>query len=159
MQAITTPSQLLPLICCLMGQDIQRVKTKSIKQDLVCVRQFYAYFGKEVYNFPLRVLADELGARDHTTIVHSLKVIKNKISIKDSSTIFYLNKIMDALEINMESGHVYKNLFKQYNIVLADNESLQKQISKQSKLVENLQSQVKLIEILQGQIKMYKAKS
>lgn len=149
MEIITTPEALLSRICQIMQQDIQTVKSKSRLAILVLTRQYYNYIGREFYNFTLVNLGSAIGARDHTTIIHSIKLIKEKISINEQYTIRFLDKIMEQLNLKIDDGYNYQRLFVTYNKTLKENEILKKENEKLSILYKKLP-------ILEAQIKMYK---
>ena len=149
MEIITTPEALLGRICQIMQQDVQTVKSKSRLAILVLTRQYYNYIGREFYNFTLVNLGSGIGLRDHTTIIHSVKSIKEKISINEQSTIRFLDKIMDEMDLKIENGSNHQRLFIAYNKALKENEKLKKENEKLSILNKKLP-------ILEAQIKLYK---
>lgn len=150
MEIITTPEALLGRICQIMQQDIQTVKSKSRLAILVLTRQYYNYIGSEFYKFDLGNLGSAIGARDHATIIHSIKSLKEKISINEQYTIRFLDKIMEQLNLKIDDGYNYQRLFVAYNKTLKENEILKKENEKLSILYKKLP-------ILEAQIKLYKA--
>jgi chromosomal replication initiation ATPase DnaA len=75
-------------LCVLFGVTIEQLESKSRKAEIVIARNFcFAYF----YSLgnTLTPIAQAFN-RDHATVIHGIKKIKNFIEIKDEETMNYL---------------------------------------------------------------------
>ena len=59
------------------------IRGKSRRQDIALARQTIMYLSRELTNLPLSKIGNQLGKRDHSTVVHACKTIENKINEND----------------------------------------------------------------------------
>ena len=55
----------------------ENLSSTSRKRDLVQMRQMCMFMCKEFTTFSLKSIGDFFGGRDHTTVVHALKTVKD----------------------------------------------------------------------------------
>jgi len=55
------------------------LKGKKKTQNIVFPRQLAMYIGREMTDYSTTELGQEFGGRDHTTVMHSIKIIKDKL--------------------------------------------------------------------------------
>jgi len=68
--------------CAFYEQDIEDVKSKSRLSELIEVRQMYCYLAKVRHYHKCKPTGDLIN-RDHSSVVHSAKVIENQFSINN----------------------------------------------------------------------------
>ncbi|MDW7692014.1 chromosomal replication initiator protein DnaA [Flammeovirgaceae bacterium SG7u.111] len=73
---------------------IDELKSKTRKKDIATARQVAMYFSQQYTNQPLKVIGDRFGGRDHSTVVHASKTVKQK----SSSDAIYGKMIKDITE-------------------------------------------------------------
>ena len=71
------------------------IRGKSRRQDVALARQVIMYLSRELTNLPLSKIGNQLGKRDHSTVVHACKTIENKINDDD----LFKNQIDDYLVV------------------------------------------------------------
>lgn len=76
--------------------DEDKVYKKTRKQNIVKPRQVTMYILREDYNFPYPAIGEKIGGRDHTTVIHSYKKIKEAVST-DSDLVRELHQIRSLL--------------------------------------------------------------
>lgn len=72
-------------VCDYFGHPIEFVMDKSRKKEYVKTRYIMAYVMAQDYylNMSLTSIAFAIGKRDHTTIIHGLKVMENELELYD----------------------------------------------------------------------------
>jgi hypothetical protein len=118
MKLITTPEQLLNEICEVTGVQVNKIKTKNRKRELVIVRQYYAYFGMEFFNFSCTSLATNIN-QDHSTLIHGKQAIKDLIDSKFDKVINDVSVLMGHFEISEKENYLY-DLETKYNYLLKE---------------------------------------
>lgn len=100
-----TLEQILKFVCDYYLEDIQKVKSKTRRSNIVSIRHLYTYLAKMHHlRFGHREIAEILN-RDHSTSVHSIKMVNNRCSV-DSA---YNAKVQDlAIEFSREFQSVVK---------------------------------------------------
>ena len=63
-----------------VGLDV--IQSKKKKDEIVVIRQMYCYFARKYTMSNLKTIG-ELVNRDHATVIHSIKIIENMISVKE----------------------------------------------------------------------------
>jgi len=83
-------------VCFVMGQDINRVKTKGRFRELVVCRHLFYYLSKYYYGATLKEIG-HLTNTDHTSVIHGINVINDLLSIKDENIINALRSIQEYI--------------------------------------------------------------
>jgi hypothetical protein len=83
-------------VCFVMGQDINRVKTKGRFRELVVCRHLFYYLSKYYYGATLKQIG-QLTNTDHTSVIHGINVINDLLSIKDENIQNALSSIQDYI--------------------------------------------------------------
>lgn len=68
--------EMLVDVCTILSVDIEEVKSKSRKEELVRARAIFSYLAREK-KFTFYKIADVL-IKDHSTIIHLMKMINNR---------------------------------------------------------------------------------
>ena len=66
--------------------EVALLKAKTRKRNIVVARQVAMYLTKEFTNMPLKAIGQAFGGRDHSTIIHAIRAVKN---LMESDTKFY----------------------------------------------------------------------
>lgn len=76
--------------------DEEKVYSKTRKRNIVKPRQVIMYLLREDFSFAYPAIGEKIGGRDHTTVIHSYKKIKEGITT-DSELVQELNQIRSLL--------------------------------------------------------------
>jgi chromosomal replication initiator protein len=71
------------------------IRGKSRRKEIALARQIIMYLSRELTTLPLSKIGEQLGRRDHSTVVHACKLIEKKINADD----VFKNQIDDYLNI------------------------------------------------------------
>ena len=74
------------------------VKGKSRKQEIVLARQLSMYLADKYTNIPATRIGKLVGNRDHSTVLHSISKIAEKLT-KDKIFALEVEKVMKALKV------------------------------------------------------------
>lgn len=152
-QQISTPEDLLKIVCDVLEQPLYKIKSLSRKGDYVIVRHIYCYIAKEYYGFKLKRIGNSLGGRDHTTALNSINFVINKIDIGDTLTNDFLNEVLDKLDLTVNDKKTYENIHRLYTTLLNNHKLLCEELAA---LKQNKTYQDAKIKVLNNQIKLYK---
>lgn len=72
--------------------------SKTRAREVVEARQLYCVFAKMFLNYSLKTIGESVGGRDHTTIIHARKTIKDLIESNDETIVSYYNAIAEKLQ-------------------------------------------------------------
>ena len=101
--------QLLSIVSQVTGVGQKDILGKSRNRDVCLAKHLYCYFLREKFNLKLKQISSLMN-NDHSTVLHSLKVIENMIWTKDDKTLDYLNEI-NVCMVNLE-GFNFTRKFK-----------------------------------------------
>ena len=73
------PQKILNAVCSYYKIDLQELKSKSRIAHIISGRQVAIYFLKKHTPLSLQAIGDHFGGKNHSTILHSIKEVKNKI--------------------------------------------------------------------------------
>ena len=124
MEKIKTPEELLKAICIELGCDINKIKSKVRKRELVNVRHIYSYIGKLYFDFTLMSLSKEIGCRDHTTIIHSINTLKDFIKSNNPLMTEMLSIVLESLGLTESDKKNYEQLSRKYNSLVNEHDTL-----------------------------------
>ena len=79
--------------------NINYILKNTRKQDIVFARQIVMYLARELTDCSLDLIGQKIGKRDHSTVVHAIKVVENKIK-QDKNLRAKVDKIKTALKQN-----------------------------------------------------------
>ena len=95
------------------GTASKDIQGKSRQRRFTVPRFLYCRLARLLTDATYGEIGREIGDRDHTTVMHSIKEIKDKISTNDSFTRMYIRRV---LEVHPEwSPYLLKDLPKEYN--------------------------------------------
>jgi len=66
-------------VCDYFKLEPKEMQAKSRKRDIVQARQIAMYFSKHLTTFSLSTIGAEIGGKDHATVLHSYKTVKDLI--------------------------------------------------------------------------------
>lgn len=73
-----------------LGFTVEELQSKSRRHTLVLARQLFCYIARRDYRYTFKEIGDVLGYRDHTTVIHSVKMIENLYKSKYEMLMQYL---------------------------------------------------------------------
>jgi chromosomal replication initiator protein len=88
-----TIDEIKQTVCDFFALPYDKIVSKSRKREIVMVRQIAMYLSKNHTNYSTAQIGDQIGKKDHTTVLHSCKAIQNMI---DTDKVF--KKTMQDLE-------------------------------------------------------------
>ena len=75
-----TPNDFIGAVCAHFKIEVSNIKSSSRKASLVRARQVLMYLLRKELGLPLETVGDLLGGRDHSTVIHGVEKIENKVS-------------------------------------------------------------------------------
>ncbi len=87
-------SKILERVSNFFNISIENIQSKSRKREIVQARQVATYFTKQMTKLSLVSIGYKIGKRDHSTVLHSFKTVKNLIQVDEE----FKNK-MEKIEI------------------------------------------------------------
>ncbi|RMG27829.1 MAG: chromosomal replication initiator protein DnaA [Bacteroidetes bacterium] len=60
--------------------EVEQLKAKTRKRDIVQARQIAMYFAKEMTRLSLKSIGSHFGGRDHSTVIHALQTVNDLIA-------------------------------------------------------------------------------
>ena len=95
------------------GTHTKDIQGKSRRRIFVIPRYIYCILSRRLTDATYGEIGREISNRDHTTVMHSIQEMKNKIGVNDSFTRMYIKRV---LEVHPEwSPYLLKDLPKEYN--------------------------------------------
>ena len=76
-----TVMSVLQTVCTELGLPVDHVMSKGRQREKVMARQITSYILKRNTDYTTTYIGNELGGLDHTTIVHSSKVVSNVMDV------------------------------------------------------------------------------
>lgn len=92
------PKEITDLVCAETGIPLSLVKKKSRKKAVVTTRQLIAYYGTMLTGLSLKEVGKIIGGKDHTTVIHSTKRVKELLDTNDLYICDVVCKINKRLE-------------------------------------------------------------
>jgi chromosomal replication initiator protein len=88
-------------ICALFFQvTISEIKSPSKKGPIAKARQIAMYLAKKNTGASLKVIGEEIGGKDHTTVMHSIRVVENSIDCCDNYAYPYIESLESQIKIS-----------------------------------------------------------
>ncbi len=69
------------LVCAHLSVNIELLKAKTRKREIVQARQISMFFAKELTKSSLKTIGLHFGGRDHSTVIHAVQTVNDLISI------------------------------------------------------------------------------
>ncbi len=82
-----TALAIIQKICDQYKVDIRKVRGKGRMRPYVTIRQISMYFIKTNTDMSLKRIGDLFSWRDHTSVIHSINLIKGQVSRKEENSI------------------------------------------------------------------------
>ncbi len=86
-------------VCSIFAVSQEEIVGKSRRKNIASARQVAAYLAREVLDMPLSEIGVHLGGRDHTTIIHAHKKVKDTLK-KDNKFKRRVDIIYNELNLN-----------------------------------------------------------
>ncbi|MFO8001244.1 MAG: chromosomal replication initiator protein DnaA [Marinilabilia sp.] len=80
-----TVEQIQQKVCDFYGLNLDALQSKTRRREIVQARQVAMYFSKNLTNSSLSAIGSIIGHRDHATVLHACKAVKN---LKETNTEF-----------------------------------------------------------------------
>jgi chromosomal replication initiator protein len=61
--------------------ELEKLKAKTRKKEVVIARQVAMYFAKEYTNYSLKTIGDHFGGRDHSTVIHAVQCVNDMMDL------------------------------------------------------------------------------
>lgn len=81
------------VICSVTKIQFEDIKGQSRKREIAQARHLIAFFAKRYTKMNLREVGEQLGDRDHTTVIASISRVNNLIDSNDEEVCDIINKI------------------------------------------------------------------
>ena len=65
------------VVCEYFGLNREQLLSKSRKRDIALPRQLAMYFSKELTNATFSKIGEEMGGKDHSTVMYAVETIKD----------------------------------------------------------------------------------
>ncbi len=78
-----TPDLIMNIVADHFSVSVSDIKSSKRNSELVLPRQIFMYLCREMIDIPFTSIASILGKKDHSTIMHGVKKIKNEITTSD----------------------------------------------------------------------------
>lgn len=86
--------ELRQIICQVTGIRWERIASKHRDRELVNARFMYCVFIKQrIPSMTLKAIGENIGGRDHTSVIHALSTVNDLIASKDETITDLINKI------------------------------------------------------------------
>jgi len=100
--------QLLSIVSQVTGISEDDIISQTRKRDVCMAKQLFAYFLRVKFHLKLKQISGIM-KNDHSSVIHSMKVIENMLWIKDDKTIGYINEINTCL-VNLDGLNFVRKL-------------------------------------------------
>lgn len=88
---------LLDILSEVTGVSKDDILSRSRNTHKVVARQLYSYFARTSLNMTLKDIGAQFG-NHHSTIIHSIKLVKNMITVNDPQYISHINTISKIIK-------------------------------------------------------------
>lgn len=103
----SSPEQIIEAICNSFEIEVEDLKGRSRRGEVVIIRHCIAYVLRKNYLFTLERIGEALG-RNHATILNSVKVVDNALFTKDRVVIPIFNTMNEFITKLKEDEENYK---------------------------------------------------
>lgn len=88
------------------GMTVEQIKSKTRKREIVMARQLAMSFSKDYTNASLATIGDEIGEKDHATVLHACRTVNN---LKDTDRryrgrYYTLKESIENISLKFESS-------------------------------------------------------
>ncbi|PHJ59297.1 hypothetical protein VF04_36765 [Nostoc linckia z7] len=96
-------------VCELFNVSVDKLFIKTRKADIVAPRQVCMYLAKKYVRYStLKLIGDHYGGFDHTTIVHSIKLVENRRATEKE-----YDQHIDEIELYLKGFNPFTKRLKQ----------------------------------------------
>lgn len=112
-------NNLLQIVANSIGKSDELIKSRSRSRMLVTARHIYFYFARNYLNMTLKEIGQELGIRDHATVIHGLNKVNDMIDINDDVYCRLIHHIDNIIK-NDYRKDTKLTIFVPYNVNIKD---------------------------------------
>lgn len=91
-------SSIMEVVCEYFGVHKEQLLSKTRKREIALPRQLVMYFAKELTSATYARIGDEMGGKDHTTVMHAHKTVTNQAKV-DKEMKKYIKDLKDKILI------------------------------------------------------------
>lgn len=102
----TQVEQIFDIVCRATGSSPMALKGKSRERRIVIPRQVFCWLAAKYSNESLVQIGKFLGSKHHTTIMHSIKQVNDKIDIHDEWTIEVLDVCVNLMRVDKRDTYI-----------------------------------------------------
>lgn len=83
-------------VCAYLGISVSNLESKGRKTELVYGRQMFFWFAKNKTRRTLKDIGKSVSGRDHTTVIHGLRTLKNRFDTEENvrTDIFNVSELL-----------------------------------------------------------------
>jgi chromosomal replication initiator protein len=97
---------IIQVVCEETGVNIVAIRGKTRMRNVVLARHLIFYYAKRCTGLSLQQIGFTLGGKDHTTVIHANRSIKDLIETEDIAVCGAIAKINMRLELISDNEHV-----------------------------------------------------
>lgn len=86
------------IVCEKLNVDVPSLKLKTRKREVVQARQLSMFLSKQYTDKPLKMIGDYFGGRDHSTVIHSCRQVKDQMDVDNE-----FKDLVDGFEKKIKS--------------------------------------------------------
>ncbi len=86
------------VVCDYFNMEVDDIQLNTRKREIVQARQIAMYFSKTLTKFSLASIGSKIGGKDHATVLHACKTVKNLIDT-DRKFKIYIDEIRKKLKV------------------------------------------------------------
>lgn len=91
--------KIIAAVCEVTNVSYELAITRTRKREVVAARQLIFFYAKQYSNMSHRTIAEQMGHRDHTASIHSIRTINDLIDANDSAICEAIEKIDQHLKL------------------------------------------------------------
>lgn len=94
--------KILTIACEICQVEKEKISGKDRMKKIVITRQLYCYIAREHFRYNLTEIANSIN-KDHTTVIHSYRNVKNMLDVDDELWSIPYKKIMEKIREESKS--------------------------------------------------------
>lgn len=101
-----TLNHILTLCAVAFGVSVEDIKGKCRKKEIVKARHAAAFLIKQHTRLTLELIGEQLGGRDHTSILHAVNCVKDSIKCQDNHIYPYMESLQQQVSDYLQPAPV-----------------------------------------------------
>lgn len=90
------------IICTVCGVTWEQVLSKRREKSIATARHLYSSYARTHLKLTFTEIGKNLGGKDHTTILNSLKVVRNLMFVRDEKMVRFVKAINEEIKTAIE---------------------------------------------------------